>query len=195
MTGDVAHRLRHGRRYFEELYAESPDPWGFESRWYERRKFAITVAALPKPWYHHALEPGCARGTLTAKLADRCDWVTAYDFIPEVVEATRARFADVDGVTIVDGELPFVPPGHGDLVVWSEVAYYLTVAGADLAVEEVERWLEPGGDLVAVHYTGETDYPRAGAEVARHLDRVGFLRRTVNLVDEQFELGIWHRDG
>ena len=35
--------------YFDRLYAADPDPWGFTSRWYEQRKYALTVAALPAP--------------------------------------------------------------------------------------------------------------------------------------------------
>ena len=36
-----------GPAYFEGMYAASPDPWGFQSRWYERRKYALTLALLP----------------------------------------------------------------------------------------------------------------------------------------------------
>ena len=41
------------------MYAESDDPWGFTSRWYERRKYAITLAMLPHEHYPDAFEPGC----------------------------------------------------------------------------------------------------------------------------------------
>lgn len=27
-------------KYFDRMYAEAPDPWGFADRWYERRKCA-----------------------------------------------------------------------------------------------------------------------------------------------------------
>ena len=29
--------------YFDQMYAESADPWGFTSRWYEKRKYALTA--------------------------------------------------------------------------------------------------------------------------------------------------------
>lgn len=193
MDTDDRGALHHGRAYFDDMYARSPDPWGFETRWYERRKFAITVAALPRPRYRHGLEPGCALGTLTELLASRCDRITAYDFVPEALEVARARFAAEPAVEVLELEFPEVPPGHGDLVIWSEVAYYLTEPGADVAVERMLGWLEPGGDVVAVHYTGATDYPRTGRDVGRHLDRVGDLRRIVTHTDEEFELGVWRR--
>ena len=34
--------------FFDDFYGDQPDPWGFESRWYERRKRAITMASLPR---------------------------------------------------------------------------------------------------------------------------------------------------
>jgi hypothetical protein len=44
--------------YFNDMYASSPDPWGFTSRWYEARKHAITVAMLPKARYRAVRPPG-----------------------------------------------------------------------------------------------------------------------------------------
>jgi hypothetical protein len=35
------------RTHFDALYRDSSDPWQVTSAWYERRKYAITVAALP----------------------------------------------------------------------------------------------------------------------------------------------------
>ena len=34
--------------YFDRVYASSDDPWGFASRWYERRKRQLTMASLPR---------------------------------------------------------------------------------------------------------------------------------------------------
>ena len=52
----------HELSYFADMYAGDDDPWGFDDRWYERRKYALTVAMLPDPRYRRALEPGCANG-------------------------------------------------------------------------------------------------------------------------------------
>ena len=50
------------RDYFEGIYADGPDPWGFETSEYERRKYDLTLAALPRRRYARALEPGCSIG-------------------------------------------------------------------------------------------------------------------------------------
>ena len=44
--------------YFDGVYAAGPDPWGFTDRWYEERKRAVTLAALPD----RALLVNVARG-------------------------------------------------------------------------------------------------------------------------------------
>ena len=61
------------------MYARVAGSVGTADRWYERRKYAITMAMLPLPRYRHAYEPGCSVGVLTELLAARCDHVTATD--------------------------------------------------------------------------------------------------------------------
>ncbi|MFX7891094.1 hypothetical protein ABTK46_19990, partial [Acinetobacter baumannii] len=54
------------------------------------------------------------------------------------------------------------PEGRFDLIVLSEFLYFL--AQPDLAelVRRVGTGVEPGGDIVLVHWLGETDYPQSG---------------------------------
>ena len=79
--------------YFDRMYAASADPWQLQERWYEKRKFAITLALLPHPRYRHAFEPGCSVGVLTEQLAGRCDHVTATDVVPAALDATHRRLS------------------------------------------------------------------------------------------------------
>jgi len=62
-----------GGDYFDAMYEAATDPWGFEDRWYEQRKYAISLALLPERRYRHAFEPGCSIGVLSGMLAGRCD--------------------------------------------------------------------------------------------------------------------------
>jgi hypothetical protein len=48
--------------YFHDRYAASADPWGLAERWYEARKYALTVALLPRERYGAAFEPAGRRG-------------------------------------------------------------------------------------------------------------------------------------
>jgi SAM-dependent methyltransferase len=180
--------------YFEAMYASGDDPWGFDSRWYERRKYALTVAALPRRRYRRALEAGCANGALTELLAPRCRQLVAFDLMPGPVAKARSRLAGQHHVQVCQANLPhWWPAGSGDLVVWSEVAYYLSDAGLDTALAGLERWLEPHGDLVAVHYTGATNYPQTGDGTHRRVDREIFLQHRNAVVDHQFRIDVWRR--
>ncbi len=180
--------------YFDAMYADDSDPWRFDTSWYERRKYQIALSLLPRQRYRRALEPGCSIGSFTELLATRCDELVAFDFHEPSVVNARDRLADAPQVHVRHETFPgFWPEGTGDLVVWSEVAYYLNTRGASRAIAGLQNWLEPGGDLLAVHYTGATNYPRPGAEIATWLDSVGWLERTVECIDPSFEAGVWTR--
>ncbi len=190
--GDDA--LAHRRDYFDAQYQTDPDPWGFDTSPYERRKYDLTIAALDRPRYRRGVEPGCANGALTGRLAERCDELIAHDIVPAALERARRRLGGHDQVELVEASFPrFWPAGTGDLVVWSEVAYYLTDDGLDVALGGLERWLEPGGTLVAVHWTGPTDYPRPGASVLPWLDASGLVDRRTTVIDTDFDLGVFIR--
>ncbi len=195
MEDDVTgHGLYFDPGYFASMYRADPDPWAFDTSWYERRKFALTLAALPKPRYRNAVEAGCANGALTELLATRCDQLTAFEFMSDVAAVATRRLSSREHVAVVEAEFPiYWPAGPGDLVVWSEVAYYLTPDGADVAARGLEKWLEPLGHVVAVHYSGETNYPRTALEVASWLDELDFIERVVDHHDRGFHLGVWER--
>jgi cyclopropane fatty-acyl-phospholipid synthase-like methyltransferase len=155
--------------YFERMYAGDEDPWQLSSRWYEKRKYAITLALLPDRRYRHAFEPGCSIGTLTTLLARRCDHVTAVDVADAALRTAdrRLRAAGMrDRVTLSCASLdaPW-PSGPFDLLVLSEVAYYLSV---DKLAEVLRRQcprLRPGAAVIAAHWRhAVADYPLTGDE-------------------------------
>lgn len=181
-------------RYFEDMYAGDPDPWGFESRFYERRKYALTVASLRRPTYRSAFEPGCSNGALTELLAPRCEQLTSCDIVQSTVDRARSRLVGFDHVDVVTGRMPhFWPDEPLDLVVWSEVAYYLDGPSLDAAVRELGERLTDDGELVVVNYTGDTNYPQTADEVDSRIVVAGFLERRASLRDERFRLDVWSR--
>jgi 2-polyprenyl-3-methyl-5-hydroxy-6-metoxy-1,4-benzoquinol methylase len=153
--------------YFDRLYADADDPWQLSTRWYEQRKYAITLALLPRRRYRHAFEPGCSIGTLTEQLAQRCDHVTAVDVADAALRGADARLRDAgcrNRVTLAQSSLDAAwPPEPFDLVVLSEVAYYLEADSlAALLRNEIAR-LQPGATVVAAHWRHPVaDYPLSG---------------------------------
>ena len=153
--------------YCAGIYASDPDPWRFTSSAYERDKYAATLAALPQVRYRSAFEPACSIGVFTHALAARCDRVLATDLVPAAVDATRARCADRANVAVRQGALPADwPEGRFDLIILSEFLYFLAPLDLAALVHRVGGAIEPGGDMVLVHWLGETDYPQSGDEAA-----------------------------
>jgi hypothetical protein len=182
------------RSYFDAMYSDDPDPWGFESRWYERRKYALTVAALPLPFYHSGFEPGCSVGVLTSLLAPRCDSLLATEIVPTAMARAVARLSGADHVTFQQSAIPEAwPSGSFDLVVLSEIAYYFdTEALADIAVL-VAGSTVPGGTVVAVHWRGATNYPLTGDDAHRVLANSPDLESVAHHLEQDFVLDVWRR--
>ena len=153
--------------YFDRMYAASADPWQLQERWYEQRKFAITLALLPHPRYRHAFEPGCSVGVLTEQLAGRCDRVTATDIVPAALDATRRRLSQGgrgEHVTLLRRSLDEAWPSTDfDLVVLSEVGYYLEAAALRVMLDRELPRLTNAATVVAAHWRHRVaDYPMTG---------------------------------
>ncbi|MGU3665294.1 SAM-dependent methyltransferase [Methylobacterium sp. A49B] len=149
--------------YFAGIYASDPDPWRFTSSPYERDKYAATLAALPQARYRSAFEPACSIGVFTRALSERCERLLATDLVPAAVQAAQARCADRPHVEIRQGAVPADwPPGRFDLIVLSEFLYFLAPRDLTELVRLVGEAVEPDGDIVLVHWLGETDYPQSG---------------------------------
>jgi SAM-dependent methyltransferase len=153
--------------YFDEMYATADDPWRLSTRWYDQRKYAITLALLPNRRYRHAFEPGCSIGTLTALLLLRCDHVTAVDVADAAVRGADARLRQSgcrDRVTLARLSLDAAwPPGPFDLLVLSEVAYYLQADALATVLRRECARLQPGANVVAAHWRhAVADYPLTG---------------------------------
>jgi cyclopropane fatty-acyl-phospholipid synthase-like methyltransferase len=153
--------------YFDALYAADPDPWNFAASPYERAKYALTLNAMPKPRYRLALEVGCSIGVLTRSLASRCDAVVAVDAVAAPLVEARRRCADLPGVRFEQMFVPDEwPDGVFELILLSEVVYYLGRADVARLAMRVTRTLPKGGSVILVHWTGPTDYPLSGDEAA-----------------------------
>ncbi len=156
--------------YFEERYAADPDPWRFATSAYERAKYAATLEALPRPRYASALEVGCSIGVLTRRLAERCDALLAVDVAEAALDQARTRCRDLAHVRFARAQVPGAWPAGGfDLILLSEVVYYLDAADVGRLAECLRDGLRSGGDVVLVHWTGETHYPLTGDEAAKIL--------------------------
>jgi SAM-dependent methyltransferase len=135
---------------------------------------------------------------LTGQLAGRCDELLALDIAASAVRTATARTADLPQVRVEQRELPGEwPAGRFDLIVLSEVLYYLSDADSDDVLKSASQALEPAGTLIAVHWRHPVaDYPRGGDAVhqalAAHADELG-LARSVRHEELDFLLDVYLR--
>jgi SAM-dependent methyltransferase len=167
--------------YFHGMYDRSDDPWSLETRWYEQRKHAISVAQLPEVRYSHGFEPGCSIGVLTAQLAPRCDNLLSCDLVPAAVQAAARRMAGYPHVAIRQAAIPAQwPAGRFDLIVLSEMLYYFNDADLREVLDKATGALEPEGTLLAVHWRHPVrEHARSGDDVHDVLGRQPGLARLV----------------
>ena len=153
--------------YFEALYAARPDPWHLETSAYERAKYEATLAALPRPRYASALEVGCARGVFTAALAPRCEALLAVEPVGVALAEARTRNAERPNVRFAQMFVPDDwPEGRFDLIVLSEVIDYLGKGDVSTLARRLSGGLDPGGDVVLVHWVGKKSGHPSGQEAS-----------------------------
>lgn len=179
--------------YFDRMYDEAQDPWGFADRWYEERKRAVLLASLPRRRFVRGLELGCSIGVTTEQLVERVDDLLATDISASAVERARQRVGDrarVEQLDLRDG----VPDGPFDLVVLSEVGYYLEREPLRRALRRIRDALAPDGVLVACHWRHPVaDYPLTGDDVHAELRALG-LARLVEHIEDDFVLEVLSPD-
>ncbi|WP_313073105.1 SAM-dependent methyltransferase [Melaminivora sp.] len=180
---------------FAALYAHSPDPWAMEGSWYEERKRALLLASLPEARYRHAFEPGCGAGLLTAALAPRCDRLLASDCAAQALVAARQRLADQPHVAFAQLALPGPWPREAfDLVVLSELLYYLAPEALEEILAGMQQSLPARTTLVACHFRHAiAGCALSGAAVHARLHEALGWPRAVSVRDADFVLDVWAR--
>jgi SAM-dependent methyltransferase len=139
--------------HFEARYRADPDPWRYRASAYEQAKYAASLAACGPGPFDSALELGGSIGVFSAHLARRCRRLTTIDYSPTAVRRARAALAGHRQARAVLGAIPDdLPEGRFDLVVASEILYYLDAAALARTLKELEARMTPGGRLVCVHW-------------------------------------------
>jgi SAM-dependent methyltransferase len=183
-------------RYFDGLFSGNDDPWAFRQRWYEQRKRAITLAALPRPHYRAIFEPGCANGELSAELASRCDRLLCCDTAAAAVALARTRLSLFDHAEVRQSRLPAEwPEEKFDLIVISEIGYYLDADDLKRLIAKTEQSLTADGQLLACHWRPPIDgCPLNARQVHDLLHEQLHLPRLVLHQEADFLLELWSRE-
>ncbi|ERL55899.1 class I SAM-dependent DNA methyltransferase [Psychrobacter aquaticus] len=220
----------YSETYFDALYSDSTDPWEYQTRWYEKRKRDMCLAVLPQAQYSNAIELGCGNGVFSELLARRCQALVSIDGNKNAVELSTQRLAGFSHVRVIQGVIPNglltlgeallstyplsdlpANPSPFDLIVISEILYYLSPTDIDTVIAWIEQNLAIGGTLLCCHWRYPIDgFKMTGEMVHQRLHQTFNLTNTVpsnktvniknhqgtfthqsKMVDTDFLLDVW----
>lgn len=233
-TGDapIDHQSdAYSETYFDALYSDSTDPWQYQTRWYEKRKRDMCLSILPQAQYGNAIELGCGNGVFSELLARRCQALISIDGNKNAVQLAKKRLVESSHVRVIQGVIPHglltldeallsayplsncPPPDQSpfDLIVISEILYYLSPADIDKVITWIEQNLAVGGTLLCCHWRYPIDgFEMTGETVHQRLYQAFNLANTVpnnktldgkvrqrtfthqsKMVDTDFLLDVW----
>ncbi|CAK9888855.1 MULTISPECIES: SAM-dependent methyltransferase [Pseudomonas] len=179
--------------YFERLFEQSDDPWAFRTRWYEKRKRELLLASLPRQYYNRVFEPACANGELSAALAERCESLLCQDLNATAVQLAGERLRPWHNARVEQGCLPGDwPAGEFELIVLSEIGYYLDPSHWLEVLERAAASLTCDGALLLCHWLHPIDgCPQTGHQVHELLAERLPLYRSLRHEEADFLLEYW----
>ena len=179
---------------FDRLYRAQEDPWRYLSSSYEARKRALTLAALPRPRYGTVVEAGASIGVLTADVAARADRVVGLEASDIAVDRAAARLADAPHAEVRRAVLPADWPADvagADLVIASEIGYFLQPEELDALIDDADAALAPGGELLLCHWRHPIEgWPLDGDAVHARVAADPRWRLRTELVEDDFRLSL-----
>ena len=183
--------------HFDALHRKDADPWGVRTRWYERRKTELIMAALPREHYGSVFEPGCSVGGNSVALADRCDRLVSSDASLPAVERARLALSKHSNARVEHWHLPWQwPTNRSDLVVVAELAYYLEHDEFDRFLIWIPEALNEGGQLLMCHWRARiADAYRSGDAVHGAALQQLHLLRVGGWQDDDMRIDVWQRGG
>jgi SAM-dependent methyltransferase len=180
---------------FEQRYRENVDPWHYRSSAYEAAKYEATLRACGAGPFRCALELGGSIGVFSKLLAPRCRELTTIDFSPTAVLAARVALAGHPGSRALVGRIPnAIPTGDYDLVVASEVLYYLEPRALEMTLARLGQVLAVDARLVAVHWRPPgPDRPQSATDVHRQLCAAPWLEASFDGSTDDYLLHVLER--
>jgi len=155
---------------FEQKFRANIDPWNYARSPFERFKRTILLRACGHYMHGRGLEIGCANGETTRHLARICLSLVALDGSATALNEARKRLGVDGNVRFLKATVPEqMPRGAFDLIVISEIAYYLPQHKLTALGRKSIGALAPHGLIVILHH-------RRAFEDAAQLPRLAHQR-------------------
>lgn len=169
---------------FEELFRSNPDPWDYATSPFEAYKRRVLLNHVGAGPFGRVLELACANGVTTEVLAKRALRITALDGSSVAIAEARARLGRIQRVKLRQARLPEeMPRERYDLIVVSEIVYYMKRRAYERMARALMKCAAPGGRVVVLHHHLGFADASVRPELA-HREFVGLLAGGMTLVSE-----------
>ena len=149
------------------------------------------------PATERPLSQGVRSACSQSDLARRCDFILAGDVSDSALKQAIDRLSDQPHVQLRRIRLPADWPNQEfELVVLSELLYYLDTADLQETVGKAVGAVAPHGTLLSVHWRHAVpDYPQTGDVVQGAVEQAArdVLIQTVHHVEADFDLAVYVR--
>jgi cyclopropane fatty-acyl-phospholipid synthase-like methyltransferase len=139
---------------FEQKFRDNIDPWNYTRSPFKHYKRSVLLRACGCRTYGRGLELACAIGETTRYVAQRCLRLLAVDSSLTALHEANRRLQGNQRVTFRQAVLPGeTPRGPFDLIVASEIAYYISAQSLDQLSDKLKLALAPNGRIVFLNHT------------------------------------------
>ncbi len=143
---------------FEQKFLANIDPWNYTKSPFERYKRDVLLRACGCRTYGRGLELACAIGVTSRCLARRCLRLLAVNSSLTALAEAKRRTRHSERITFRHAVLPNESPrGPFDLIVASEIAYYIRQRALYQLLCNLEMALAPSGRIVFLNHIRQFD--------------------------------------
>ncbi|MGA3140626.1 MAG: SAM-dependent methyltransferase [Xanthobacteraceae bacterium] len=168
---------------FERKFRENIDPWDYASSDFERFKRRVLIQSCGLAKYGRVLELGCANGETTRALKRISLRLLAVDGSMTAIAAAKRRLRGSTHVSFSCLSVPeAMPRGPFDLIIISELAYYLPPHRLSLLGRRISANLAYGGRAVVLNHRRMFGDAAQHPSLA-HRRLIAHLERSLELVD------------
>lgn len=184
---------------FENKFRANIDPWNYTHSRFERVKREVLLRACGPYKHGRVLELGCAIGETTRGLARLSLRLTAVDASPTALNEAARRAPRDQRIQFHRAVLPGqMPRGPFDLIVVSELVYYLRHHHLQALADRLFAALAPAGMTVVLNHRRPFDDAAILPALAHRRLRRSLAKRMVVLKDashRHFDIAILQRRG
>lgn len=157
---------------FEAMFRANVDPWNYACSPFEAFKRRALLHACGAQKRGRVLELACANGETTRALGPKALRLLGIDGSPTAILEARRRTEDVDRISVRVALLPdAMPRGPFDLILVSELLYYLDGRALNAVLAGLVAATALGGRIVLLHhlrrFEDATQHPRLAHDAAR----------------------------